>query len=417
MKNNTPADSYDREKKSSFVGVALALMLAGAAFFSGLHIGSDARLEASIFSAFSNSTPPSEVDLGTFWQVWNTLEDRFVHASTSEEVTDEDRVWAAAEGLVKAYGDPYTTFLVPEDAEIFEEDISGNFEGVGMEIGLNETGDITVISPLPNTPAEKAGLLPGDVIVAIDGNFTNEMTIDGAVKHIRGEKGSIVTITVLREDVAEPLEIDVVRDTINIPTVVTSVRGNTFIIQLFNFSAVAEAKFQEALREFARGGHTKLIIDVRGNPGGYLDSAVNIASYFLATGKVVVREDFGDSAQERLYRSSGRDLRHFAPEKLVVLVNGGSASASEILAGALQEHGVATVIGSQTFGKGSVQELVDFRDGSSLKVTVARWLTPEGTSISQGGLTPDIVVEMTPEDREAGRDPQLEAALEFLNDQ
>lgn len=416
MKDNTPADSYDREKKGSFVGIALALMLAGAAFFSGLHIGSDARLEANVFSAFSDSAPAPDANMGTFWQVWNTLEEHFVHASTSKEVTTEDRVWAAAAGLVESYDDPYTVFLVPEDAEIFEEDISGNFEGVGMEIGLNETGDITVISPLPNTPAEQAGLLPGDVIVAIDGNLTSEMTIDGAVKHIRGEKGSIVTLTVVREGEAEPLEIGVVRDTINIPTVITNIVDDVFVIQLFNFSAVAEAKFQGALREFAQSGHEKLIIDLRGNPGGFLDSAVNIASYFLDTGKVVVREDFGENQDERLYRSSGRDLRHFAPEELVVLVNGGSASASEILAGALQEHGVATVIGSQTFGKGSVQELIDFRDGSSLKVTVARWLTPEGTSISHGGLTPDIVVEMTPEDREAGRDPQLESALEFLGE-
>ena len=205
------------------------------------------------------------------------------------------------------------------------------------------------------------------------------------------------------------------RDTIDIPTIRTESRDGVFIIQLFNFSAVAEAKVQEALREFIDSGDRKLIFDVRGNPGGFLQSAVAISSHFLPTGKVVVRENFGDGSEERLYRSTGRTLGASAPEEMVVLIDGGSASASEILAGALKEHGVATLVGTQTFGKGSVQELVDLRDDSSLKVTIARWFTPNGTSISVEGLAPDIEVEVTPEDRENGVDPQLEAAVEFLN--
>lgn len=412
---NYPQGEEKRGRRAfPFVGIALALMFAGAAFFSGLHIGSDTRSEASIFSFFAPPAPKEEVDMRTFWRAWNTLEERFVYASTSEPLSVEERVWAAIEGLSRAYGDPYTTFFPPEEASVFEEDISGNFEGVGMEIGLNDEGDITVIAPLPGTPAEAAGLLPGDVIVSIDEILTRDITVDEAVQQIRGEKGSVVTLGVVREEVNEVLFIDVTRDRIDIPTITVRSEGEVFIIELFNFSAVAEARMEEALDAFRASGKEKLVIDLRGNPGGFLDSAVNIASHFLETGKVVLREDFGGDQKERVYRSSGRNVHALTPETFVVLVDGGSASASEILAGALREHNVATLIGDVTFGKGSVQELVDYRDGSSLKVTVARWLTPEGTSISEGGLTPDVLIELTPEDREVGNDPQLEAALDFL---
>lgn len=402
-------------RRTPFLGVGLALILTAAAFFSGLHIGSDSSFDANVRSIFASPARSEEnVDLSTFWRVWEVLDQRFVASTSTDPLTDEERVWQAAQGLVDSYGDPYTVFLPPEDAEIFEEDISGNFEGVGMEIGIRNDV-LTVIAPLPDSPAERAGILAGDAVIRIDGDSTDSFSIDEAVKRIRGEKGTEVTLTIFREGEEELLEISVVRDRIDIPTITTERRDGVFIVRLFNFSALSEAKMQEALREFVANREEKLIIDLRGNPGGFLQSAVNIASYFLPTGKVVVREDFGDDREEELYRSSGRTLRSFAPEEVVVLVDGGSASASEILAGALQEHDVAIVIGSQTFGKGSVQELVELRDGSSLKVTIARWLTPDGTSISDGGLTPDIEVEVTREDREAGIDPQLDAAIEFLN--
>lgn len=283
-----------------------------------------------------------------------------------------------------------------------------------MEVGIREDV-LTVIAPLPDTPAERAGVQSGDSILRIDGTSTEGMSVDEAVALIRGEKGSEVKLTIFREGLEEFLEIGIIRDTINIPTITTEIKDGVFVIRLFSFSATSEALMQNALREFVRSGSSKLIIDVRGNPGGYLQSAVNIASYFLPTGKVVVRESFGEGRDEYLYRSSGRSLGRFAPTDIVVLVDGGSASASEILAGALKEHGVATVIGTKTFGKGSVQELVELPGGSSLKVTIARWLTPDGNSLSDGGLAPDIEVPFTPEDREAERDPQLDAAIEFLN--
>ncbi|MBI4086616.1 S41 family peptidase [Candidatus Kaiserbacteria bacterium] len=398
----------------SLVGMGLAVVFVAAAFFSGVHVGSDMRLGTSVNSLFAASEAEQTVDLGRFWAVWKILNERFVSASSTDPLSEEDRINGAIQGLVNAYGDPYTVYFLPEDAALFQEDVSGNFQGVGMEVGSRDDV-LTVIAPLPNTPAEKAGIRSGDKIIRIDGDSTENMSVDAAVKRIRGEKGTEVTFTILRKGEGELREIAVVRDTINIPTVKTETRGDTFIIRLFNFSAISEAKFGEAIREYVRSDKTKLILDLRGNPGGYLESAVSIASYFLPTGKVIVRESFGEGVDEKVHRSTGRLLGKHAPEQMVVLVDGGSASASEILAGALSEHNVATLIGTDTFGKGSVQELLDLDDGSSLKVTIARWLTPDGNSISAGGLKPDVKVEVTAEQQEKGEDPQLEAAIDYLD--
>lgn len=403
------------------LGIGLALILATSAFFSGLHFGSSAgttpeNLKASVFSSFfgPSVTPDENADLTEFWRVWNLLEEKFVVASSSEELTTEERIRGAIGGLVESYDDPYTVFLPPSEAEAFEENISGNFSGVGMEVGIRD-GYVTVIAPLPDTPAEQAGVLAGDTVVKIDDKNTDGMNIDEAVKLIRGEVGTEVVLTVFREGEAEFIEIPIIRDTINIPTINTEIDGDIFIIKLYSFNAISEVKMQEALREYVRSGKDKLILDLRGNPGGYLQSAVSIASYFLPAGKVIVREDFGNGEKEELYRSQGKTLREYAPKDMVVLIDGGSASASEILAGALSQHGFATLVGDTTFGKGSVQELVELPDGSSLKVTIARWLTPDGTSISNGGLEADIQVKRTPQQRMAGADPQLEAALMFIH--
>jgi carboxyl-terminal processing protease len=413
-KKNTEHTKEHKSRTLPLVGIGLAILLAAAAFFSGIHIGSDARLGTNIDFLFAASRAQETVDLSRFWKVWDLLDQRFVSASSTDPLNEQERVDGAIQGLVGAYGDPYTLYLPPEDAALFEEDIAGNFQGVGMEVGSRD-GVLTVIAPLPGTPAEKAGIRSGDKIIRIDGMSTENMSIDAAVKHIRGEKGSEVTFTILRAGDSEVREIKVVRDTINIPTTKTEEKDGVFIIRLYNFSATAEAKFEEALREYVRSGDKKLVIDFRGNPGGYLQSAVNIASYFLPTGKIIVRENFGEGQEERVYRSAGRLLGKYAPSRLAVLIDEGSASASEIVAGALQDQGAATLIGTKSFGKGSVQELIDLDGGASLKVTIARWLTPNGISISHEGLTPDIEVKMTTEQHEKEEDPQLDAAIEYLN--
>lgn len=388
-------------------------MFAAAAFFSGMQVGSLTHQNAGIGSLFASAGPKDGVNMELFWEVWRTLDGKYVSSTTTDPVSDEERVWGAIGGLVKTYGDPYTVFMPPEDTELFESDIAGEFSGVGMEVGM-QNDVITVIAPLPDTPAEKAGMQTGDVLVKIDGESTDGMNVDQAVLKIRGEKGTEVKLTVFRKGEEELKEIAIVRDTINIPTLKTEEKDDVYVIRLYNFSATSEAQMQTAIRSFLRSDKDKLILDLRGNPGGFLQSAVGIGSYFLPTGKVIVREDFGAGEEETVHRSLGREISKYRQFKMIVLVDGGSASASEILAGALQEHGVAKLIGTKTFGKGSVQELVDMPGGSSLKVTIARWLTPNGVSISAGGLTPDIEVEYTKEDRDAGRDPQMDRAIEEL---
>jgi carboxyl-terminal processing protease len=405
-----------RQSGKTLLACVLALLLAAGAFFSGLHIGgqSEGRV-TSLGTLFAGEAQPDpNADLREFWRVWDLLDEKFAMASGTELLSPEQKVAGAIEGLVRAYGDPYTTYFPPKEAEAFNEDISGNFSGVGMEVGMRDNV-LTIISPLAGTPAEKAGLLAGDVLVSINGSSTADMGVDEAVRHIRGEEGTVVTLSIYRPGLTEPKEYQVTRAQIEIPTVKTEKRGDTFIITLYSFNALAEMKMQQAVRDYVGSGASKLVLDLRGNPGGYLQGAVSIASYFMPAGKVVLRESFGDEREEEVYRSQGKTLKQFAPKEMVVLIDGGSASASEILAGALQEQGYATLVGTASFGKGSVQELVNLPSGSSLKVTIARWLTPNGRSISNGGLTPDILVERTIEDREADRDPQLDAAIAVLN--
>lgn len=396
---------------------ALVLMLG---FAGGLSVG--AAGGAKMFSNLPligdglNATPDPSLDFTEFWKVYNTLNTRFAPGSaTSTLPTAQEKIWGAIEGLVKSYGDPYTVFLPPEEAKMFQDDISGNFEGVGMEIGLNQDGILTVIAPLKNTPAERAGIHSGDIILAIDGKSTEGMTTDAAVKLIRGRKGTTVTFTILRE--GETREIVVVRDTINIPTLDQSydLENDIYTIALYEFSGTSANLFSRALADFRNSGADSLIIDLRGNPGGYLDAAVAISSHFLPRGEVVVTEDYRGTERTTVHRSSGKGSVP-AGTDIVVLINQGSASASEILAGALQDHDVATLIGTRSFGKGSVQELINVGGGGALKVTVARWLTPNGTSISEGGLAPDISIERALADVTSGNDPQMDRAIEFLTE-
>jgi carboxyl-terminal processing protease len=414
---NVARKSETSSKRHNLLGLLLALVLAGGSFISGMQVDSligGNTQTANLFSFFTTNktTPDTEANLDQFWRVWNLMESKHISASSTEVISDEEKINGAIKGLVASYGDPYSVYFPPVESAAFAEDISGNFSGVGMEIGLRDNV-ITIIAPLPGTPAEKAGLLSGDKIIKIDGETTEGMMIDEAVRRIRGEKDTVVNLTVYREGETEFRDISVTRDTINVPTVATELIGDVFVVKLYSFNAIAETKMQDAMREYTESGAKLMVLDLRGNPGGYLQSAVAIASYFLPAGKVVVREHFGEGNEERQYRSQGKMLKRM-PEKLVVLVDGGSASASEILAGALKEHGVATVIGETTFGKGSVQELVDLPNGSSIKITVARWLTPDGLSISDGGLMPNITIKRTAEQRLQGEDTQQNAALRFI---
>lgn len=387
----------------------LSIVLVLGIFSIGFYAGTEGvGLKKS--TEVSAGTP---ADLATFWRVWNLVEERYVPAGPDDVINNDERVLGAIKGMVDAIGDPYTTFLTPEENAQFEESISGKFQGVGMEIGKRE-GVLVVIAPIKDSPAERAGIKTGDVLLQIDGESTADLSVDEAVQRIRGEKGTKVSLMLVQEGDTEPRTVEVVRDEIRIPTLEYELRDDgVFVISLFNFSAGVEREFREALREFVLARTDKLVLDVRGNPGGYLDAAVDISSWFLPVGKVVVRENFGEGKEEKIFRSKGYNIFN-NNLKMVVLVDGGSASASEIVAGALKEHGVATIVGETTYGKGSVQELIEVTENTALKVTIAQWLTPNGLSISKNGLEPDVVVEQVQEVPDNGTDNQLNKAVEIL---
>lgn len=395
------------------------------AFGSGIYLGFSGRIGDMVSAQSSaptytlkigGATQPSDVDMAEFWKAWEVLNERFVqtHGSTSLP-TDKEKLYGAIQGLVDSYGDPYTTFFPPVQAAIFTENISGAFGGVGMQLDQDKDGNIVVTAPLKDSPAQKAGVLSGDIVVKINATSTEGMKLEQAVSFIRGPKGTPVTITLVRKGEAAPVEVTIVRDTISIPEIKTYTRPDgVFVIQLYTFSGNSADLFREALREFVQSGKTRLILDLRGNPGGYLEAAVQMASYFLPVGEVVVTEDFKGKQNNEVARSLGYNVFSGKKLSMAILIDQGSASASEILAGALSQHGVAKLVGQKSFGKGSVQQLVDVGGGAQLKVTVARWLTPNGTSLSDGGLVPDILATTTVQDIKEGKDPGMDAAARYL---
>jgi carboxyl-terminal processing protease len=408
--------------------VAGAVILTTLGFVSGFAIGGNARVQsalpATVAQAIGAEVPPRGVDLSPVWKAWRIMDEQFVPASVPERTAsstepepagtpEERRVYGMIQGLAASLGDPYTFFLPPVEQKQFEEDLSGEFSGVGMEIEIKDEV-LTVVAPLKGTPADKAGIKPNDVVIKIDGISTTGLDITSAVNRIRGPKGSTVVLHMMRDGWTEPRDVSVVRDTISLPIIDTEDMGNgIYVISLHNFTANSPQLFRTALREFVESGNRKLILDVRGNPGGYLEAAVDMASWFLPSGKIVVTEDYAGHQENVHHRSRGYDIFN-SNLQMVILVDEGSASASEILAGALKHHGKATIVGAPTFGKGSVQELIPITETTGLKITVARWLMPNGEQIPLDGITPDHVVEVTEEDRAADRDPQMEKAIELL---
>ncbi|MFA6257466.1 MAG: S41 family peptidase [Candidatus Paceibacterota bacterium] len=390
----------------------LIVFLFIATFIGGVYVGDSNRPEIDKVLGISNKETQviTTTDFSPFWKVWNTINEKNPSASG---VTDQDRVYGAIEGLVSSLNDPYSVFFNPDETKSFEEEISGNFDGIGMEVGIKDK-ILTVIASLKDTPAYRANIKSGDKILKIDTTVTTDLSIEKAIKLIRGPKGTTVTLTIFREGSQKPEEIKIVRDTINIPTLDTELRKDgIFVIKLYSFSANSANLFRNAMKQFAESGSDKLLLDLRGNPGGYLDASVDMASWFLPEGKTVVTEDYGNSKKEKIFRSKGYNIFN-DKLKFVILIDDGSASASEILAGAMQDNEKAKLVGSQSFGKGSVQEVIDITPDTILKITVAKWLTPNGNSISEKGLTPDYPVEITQKDLDAKTDPQLNKAVELL---
>lgn len=407
----------DKNKKYIFipVGIVIIVLIFGAGFLLGRKSVPQPALHDRIF--FNKELgKPEVVDFSLFWEALRKIEENYVDAN---KIDYQQMLYGAISGMTDSLGDDYTVFMKPEKTESFMKSVSGNerFEGVGMELGLKGKV-LTVVAPLEGTPAYNAGIKAGDKILKIDDKTTEGMQVEEAVSLIRGEKGTKVTLSIIRKGLEKPQDFTIVRDTIVVPVIrwemlaLSGVEGkDTAYIKIYQFASNLPSKFEDIVSEILKNNAKRIIIDLRNNPGGYLEVANEIASWFLAKDKVVVKEEFRDGKSNE-YKSRG--YKHLQNFPVVVLVNGGSASASEILAGALRDQKGVKLIGEKTFGKGSVQSLDEFSDGSAIKITVAKWFTPNGTSIADEGLKPDIEIELTQEDIDNDRDPQLEKAIEII---
>ena len=392
-------------------GLIVVAAVAGSSFYFGYQKGTE-KPQTIVIEGISGleETKPEDVNFSIFWEAWKKLKDKYIE----KNLNNQDLVYGAISGLVDSLKDPNTNFFPPSEAKKFQEDIQGSFGGVGIEIDIRK-GQLLIVAPLKNTPAERAGLRAGDKILKVDGTSTAGFNLDEAVKLIRGEVGTKVTLTIMRDSWSEPKDIAITRETIQVPILDWKMLDKDIAyIQLYNFYQNASFNFYQAAVSIYSQNPKAIILDLRNNPGGYLETAVEITGWFLKPGEIVVSEEFR-SGQKQQFKASGNGI--FKDLPLVILVNEGSASASEILAGALRDIKGIKIIGQRTFGKGSVQQLEKLKDGSSIKITVAKWLTPAGLNISEEGIAPDVEIEITEEDIDEMRDPQLDKALEVLKEE
>lgn len=344
---------------------------------------------------------PSDVDFSLFWDSWNLVKDKYV-----KPVDDKERLYGAIAGQVASLGDPYSAFLKPQENERFTEELSGNFEGIGAEL-VQKDGFVTVVTPLEGSPAASAGLQPDDIIVKIDDQDVPS-SLEEAVKKIRGKKGTKVKLTVSRSNKLQ--DFTITRDVIQDKSVSYTKKDNVGVIKVSQFSGNTTQLLDESLEKAKNDGVKSIVLDLRNNPGGLLNVSVELVSRFMEPGVVVYER--GKDGQDIAENTVNVKERNTLP--MVVLVNKGSASASEITAGALQDAGRAKIVGEVSFGKGSVQSIEPLKDGSSIKVTIAEWLTPKKREINKVGVKPDVEVSLTEDDAKNKRDPQLDKALDLL---
>lgn len=360
-----------------------------------------------------NKQPPKEIniDFKLFWDTWDLLSRSYLD---KKSIDPTKLFYGAISGMVSAVGDPYTVFLPPEQQKSSTEELNGSFEGVGIQLGFNEDKRLVVVTPLHGTPAERSGVEPKDVIVKIDDKDTQNMSLPEAVKLIRGPKGSKVNLTVFREGEVETKVFTLIRETIIVKSVELSYKQtkndkSVAVLKLSRFGERTKDEWNEAISDIKLKNPEALILDLRNNPGGFLEGAVFIASEFLDSGDVVLQENASGQRNAFKVNRAGSLTRI----SMIALINKGSASAAEIVAGALQDRKRAELLGEKTFGKGTIQEAQDLEGGTGIHITVAKWLTPDGRWVNDTkGLEPDIIIEDEKEDLE--KDPQIEKALEML---
>lgn len=387
-------------KKSAAIFGVLAVFGLGWAVGDG-RIGFNTAENIALLATNEQSTPDLSTD--GLQEIYDKLKQNYDGDVDSEKLLD-----GLKKGAVAAVGDTYTEYLSADETEEFNSSLNGTFEGIGAELG-KEGNFVVIISPIKGTPAEKAGIQPKDIITEIDGESATDITVSEAVKRIRGEKGTTVTLTIVRA--GEQLEVPIVRGTIDIPSVEWAIDGAIGTITVSRFGDDTTTLVKKAAQEFTDKGISKVILDMRGNPGGLLDQAVGVSSVWLPKGATVLEEKRGG---ETIKTFTTQASPIFGEVTTIVLIDEGSASASEIVAGALKDNKAATLLGETSYGKGSVQQLIDLKGGGSLKVTIARWFTPGGKNIDKEGIEPDTKVARTTDDRKAGTDPQLDAAKNAL---
>lgn len=348
---------------------------------------------------------PKEVDFSQFWEIWNRVENDYLGDYDKQEM-----VYGAIKGMIISLGDPYSVFMNPEEAKEFLADLEGEISGIGAEVG-EKNQNIVIVAPLPGSPAEEAGLLPGDIILEINGKDISLFTIEQAVTEIRGEAGTTVSLKVKREGQFENRTFKITREEIKIPSVLYKQEGKIGYINIIQFSDDTASLVEKYIGEAKANNSTGLILDLRSNPGGLLTSAVEISEMFVGKDNLIVSEELKNNQKDE-YRSTEDPLWR---KEIVVLINGGSASASEIVAGAIKDNNKGTLIGETTFGKGTVQDFEQYSNESALRLTVARWLTPNGINLAETGIEPDITVKM-PKGVSIGssKDSQLNRGLREL---
>lgn len=400
--HTTPAQQPERDRRPRVTMTMVALVLLGlvVAFIAGT------RSDYLYATLLNRSTSSDTLDLSSVQSLYRELAGSYDGSLDKQKLID-----GAKKGMVDAVGDPYTVYFTASEAKEFLSDLEGTFEGIGAELGKKDDA-LVVVSTLEGSPAKAAGLQHGDAIIMVNEETTNNWSIEQAVKKIRGEKGTTVKLTIARSGTDKPLEISIVRDKITDPSVKTEITpDNIGIMRITRFGQTDTVQLaRKAAEDFKSKGVKGVVVDLRGNGGGYLEASRDIASLWLDN-EVVVTERTGGVVIDTL-RSRGTPVLRGIPT--IVLVNQGSASASEILAGALRDNGVAKIVGEKTFGKGVVQDVRELRDGGSLKVTIASWYTPKGKNISKEGISPDTAVELTEADVAASKNPQKDKALELL---